>query len=180
MSVSDDWGVPRDSYLLILHHPFRLMLIPALCFHFDTIVPAYIQVQLGTYMVVPVKVLICCLCFAPWCDVLHSFWLGMAHSASVWFLAWWCVCCSIWCSVPDPVLLWWVLQFPLWVQCASSIWMIVLHPCDPCPEGPYESCAIAIYGYLICTWVYPLLFSKSVSASTNSRMVHILPKIKFE
>ena len=19
-----------------------------------------------------------------------------------WFLAWWCVCCSIWCSVPDP------------------------------------------------------------------------------
>ena len=60
MSVSDDWGVPQDSCLHILHHSFRLMLIPALCFHFDAIVPAYIQVQLGSYLVVPVKVLICC------------------------------------------------------------------------------------------------------------------------
>ena len=60
MSVSDDWGVPQDSCLLILHHSFRLMLIPALCFHFDAIVPAYVQVQLGSYVVVPVKVLICC------------------------------------------------------------------------------------------------------------------------
>ena len=47
MSVSDDWGVPQDSCLLILHHSFRLMLIPALCFHFDAIVPAYVQVQPG-------------------------------------------------------------------------------------------------------------------------------------
>ena len=41
-------------------HSFRFMLIPALCFHFDAIVPAYVQVQLGSYLVVPVKVLICC------------------------------------------------------------------------------------------------------------------------
>ena len=60
MSVSDDWGVPQDSCLLILHHSFRLMLIPALCFHCDAIVPAYVQVQLRSYLVVPVKVLICC------------------------------------------------------------------------------------------------------------------------
>ena len=60
MSFSDDWGVPQDSCLLIPHHSFRLMLIPALCFHFDAIVPAYVQVQLGSYLVVPVKVLICC------------------------------------------------------------------------------------------------------------------------
>ena len=60
MSVSDDWGVPQDSCLLILHLSFRLMLIPALCFYFDAIVPAYVQVQLGNYLVVPVKVLICC------------------------------------------------------------------------------------------------------------------------
>ena len=60
MYVSGDWGVPQDSCLLILHHPFRLMLIPALCFHFDAIVPAYVQVQLGSYLVVPVEVLICC------------------------------------------------------------------------------------------------------------------------
>ena len=53
-------GVPQDSCLLILHHSFRLMLIPALCFQFDAIVPAYVQVQLGSYLVVPVKVLICC------------------------------------------------------------------------------------------------------------------------
>ena len=64
MSVSDDWGVPQDSCLLILHHSFRLMLIPACCFHFDAIVPdlciCYGQVQLGSYLAVPVKVLICC------------------------------------------------------------------------------------------------------------------------
>ena len=60
VSFSDDWGVPQDSCLLILHHSFRFMLIPALCFHFDAIVPAYVQVQLGSYLVVPVKVLICC------------------------------------------------------------------------------------------------------------------------
>ena len=60
MSVSDDGGVPPDSCLFILHHSFRLMLIPALCFHFGAIVPAYGQVQLGSYLVVPVKVLICC------------------------------------------------------------------------------------------------------------------------
>ena len=60
ISVSDDWGVPWDSCLLILHHSFRLILIPALCFHFDVIVPAHVQVQLGSYLVVPVKVLICC------------------------------------------------------------------------------------------------------------------------
>ena len=58
MSVSDDCGVPQDSCLLILHHSFRLMLIPALCFHFDAIVPAYIQVQLDSHLVVPVKLLI--------------------------------------------------------------------------------------------------------------------------
>ena len=44
MSVSDSWGLPQDSCLLILHHSFRLMLIPAFCFHFDAIVPAYVQV----------------------------------------------------------------------------------------------------------------------------------------
>ena len=44
MSVSDDRGVPQDRCLLILHHSFRLTLIPALCFHFDAIVPAYVQV----------------------------------------------------------------------------------------------------------------------------------------
>ena len=60
MSVSDDWGVPQDSCLLILHHSFKIMLIPALCSHFDAIVLAYIQVQLGSYLVVPIKVLICC------------------------------------------------------------------------------------------------------------------------
>ena len=60
MSVSDDWGVPQGSCLLILYHSFRLMWIPAFCFHFDAIVPAYVQVQLGSYLVVPVKVLICC------------------------------------------------------------------------------------------------------------------------
>ena len=60
MSVSDDWGVPQDSCLLILHHSFRLMLIPALCFHFDAIESAYVQVQLCSYLVVSVKVLICC------------------------------------------------------------------------------------------------------------------------
>ena len=60
MSVSDDWGIPQDSCLLMLHHSFRLMLIPALCFHFDAKVPAYVQVQLGSYLVVPVKVLISC------------------------------------------------------------------------------------------------------------------------
>ena len=60
MSISDDWGVPQDSCLLILHHSFRPMLIPAPCFHFDAIVPAYVQVQLGSYLVVPLKVLICC------------------------------------------------------------------------------------------------------------------------
>ena len=60
ISVSDDWGVPQDSCLLILHYSFRLMLIPAVCFHFDVIVLAYVQVQLGSYLVVPVKVLICC------------------------------------------------------------------------------------------------------------------------
>ena len=59
MSVSDDWGVPQDSCLLILHHSFMLMLIQALCFHLDAIVLAYVQVQLGSYLVVPVKVLIC-------------------------------------------------------------------------------------------------------------------------
>ena len=42
MSVSDDWGVPQDSCLLILHHLFRFMLIPALCFPFDAIVPSYV------------------------------------------------------------------------------------------------------------------------------------------
>ena len=60
MSVSEDLGVPQDSCLLILHHSFRHMLIPALCFHFDAIVLAYVQVPLGSYLVVPVKVLICC------------------------------------------------------------------------------------------------------------------------
>ena len=60
MSVSDDWGVPQDSCLLILHHSCSLKLIPAFCFHFDAIVPAYFQVQLGSYLVVPVKVLLCC------------------------------------------------------------------------------------------------------------------------
>ena len=60
MSVSDDWGVPQDSCLLIFPHSFRLMLIPVLCFHFDAIVPAYVEVQLGSYLVVPVKVLFCC------------------------------------------------------------------------------------------------------------------------
>ena len=60
MSASDDLGVPQDSCLLILHHSFRLMLIPALFFCFDAIVPVYVQVQLGSYLVVPVKVLICC------------------------------------------------------------------------------------------------------------------------
>ena len=60
MSLSDEWGVPQDSCLLILHHLFRLMLIPAPCFHFDAIVAAYVQVQLGSYLVVAVKVLICC------------------------------------------------------------------------------------------------------------------------
>ena len=60
MSLSDDGGLPKDSCLLILHNSFRLMLIPALCFHFDAIVPAYVQVQLGSYLVVPVKVLIYC------------------------------------------------------------------------------------------------------------------------
>ena len=60
VSVSDDWGVPQDSCLLILHHSFRLKLIQALCFHFDAIVSAYVQVQLGSYLVVSVKVLICC------------------------------------------------------------------------------------------------------------------------
>ena len=60
MFVSDDWGVPQDSCLLILHYSFRLMLIPALCFYFDAIVLAYVQVQLGSYLVVPVKVLIYC------------------------------------------------------------------------------------------------------------------------
>ena len=60
MSVSDDWGVPQDSCLLILQHSFRLMLIPALCFHFDAIVLAYVQAQLGSYLGVPVKVLIYC------------------------------------------------------------------------------------------------------------------------
>ena len=60
MSVSDDWGVPQDSCLLILHHLFRFMLIPALCFHFDVMVPAYVQVQLGSYLAVSVKLLICC------------------------------------------------------------------------------------------------------------------------
>ena len=60
MSVSDDWWVPQDSYLLILHHSFRLMLIPSLCFNYDAIVPAYVQVQLGSYLIVPVKILICC------------------------------------------------------------------------------------------------------------------------
>ena len=60
MSDSDDWGVPQDSCLLLLHHSFRLMLIPALCSQFDAIVPAYVQVQLGIYLVVPVEILICC------------------------------------------------------------------------------------------------------------------------
>ena len=60
ISVSDDWIVLQDSCLLILHHLFRLMLIPALYFHFDAIVPTYAQVQLGSYVDVPVKVLICC------------------------------------------------------------------------------------------------------------------------
>ena len=64
MSVSDHWGVTQDSCLLILHHSFRLMLILTLCFHFDAIVPAYVQVQMGSYFAVPVKVLICCLCLA--------------------------------------------------------------------------------------------------------------------
>ena len=54
------WGVPQDSCLLIFHHPFRLMSMPALCFHFNAIVLAYVQVQLGSYLVVPVKVLISC------------------------------------------------------------------------------------------------------------------------
>ena len=58
MSASDDWGVPKDSCLLILNHSFRFMLIPAFCFHFNVIVPAYIQVQLGSYLIVPVKVLL--------------------------------------------------------------------------------------------------------------------------
>ena len=60
MSVSDDWGVPQDSCLLILYNSFRLMLIPELCLHFDVIVLAYIQVHLGSYLAVPVKVLIRC------------------------------------------------------------------------------------------------------------------------
>ena len=60
MSVRDDWGVPWDSCLLILHHSFRLILIPALCLHFGAIVLVYVQVQLDSYLVVPVKVLICC------------------------------------------------------------------------------------------------------------------------
>ena len=60
MSVSEDWEVPQDRCLLILHHSFRLMLIPALCFHLNAIVPPYDQVQWGSYLVVPVKALICC------------------------------------------------------------------------------------------------------------------------
>ena len=39
MSVSDYWGVPQYSCLLILHHLFSLMLIPALCFHSVCICP---------------------------------------------------------------------------------------------------------------------------------------------
>ena len=58
MFVSD-WVVQQDSCLLNLYHSFRLMLIPALCFHFHAIVLAYVQMQLGCYLVVPVKVLIC-------------------------------------------------------------------------------------------------------------------------
>ena len=60
ISVSDGLEVSQDSCLLILHHSFRLMLIPLLCLHFDAIVPGYVQVQLVSYLVVPVKVLICC------------------------------------------------------------------------------------------------------------------------
>ena len=60
MSVSDDWEVPEDNCLLILHQSFRLILIPALCFHFDAIVPAYIHVHLGSYLAVPVNIPICC------------------------------------------------------------------------------------------------------------------------
>ena len=53
-------GIPQDSCLLILHHSFRLTLIPALCFNFDTIILSYVQVQLGSYLVVLVSALICC------------------------------------------------------------------------------------------------------------------------
>ena len=60
MSVSDDLGVPQDSYFVIFCNSFRLMLLPVLCLHFDAIVLAYVQVQWGSYLVVPVKVLICC------------------------------------------------------------------------------------------------------------------------
>ena len=55
-----DLVVPQDGCLLILHYSFWIVLIPVLYIHFDNIVLAYIQMQLGSYLVVPVKVLICC------------------------------------------------------------------------------------------------------------------------
>ena len=55
-----DLVVPQDGCLLILHYSFWIMLVPVLCIHFDSIVLTYIQMQLGSYLVVPVKVLICC------------------------------------------------------------------------------------------------------------------------
>ena len=55
-----DLVVPQDGCLLILHYLFWIVLVPVLYIHFNSIVLAYIQMQLGSYLVVSVKVLICC------------------------------------------------------------------------------------------------------------------------
>ena len=53
-----DLVVPQDGCLLILHYSFWIVLVPVLHIHFDSNVLAYIQMQLGSYLVVPVKVII--------------------------------------------------------------------------------------------------------------------------
>ena len=58
--ISFDLVVPQDGCLLIPHYWFWIVLVPVLCIHFDSTVLTYIQMQLGSNLVVPVKVLICC------------------------------------------------------------------------------------------------------------------------
>ena len=60
VSICDDWGVPQDGCKFILYYSFRFVLVPVLGFHCNVVMFTYVKVKLGSYLVVPVKVLICC------------------------------------------------------------------------------------------------------------------------
>ena len=174
MSVSDDWGVPQDSCLLICHHLFRLMLIPALCFHFDAIVPAYVQMQLGSYLVVLLRYWsaasvwhpdMMCSTVSGW--VWHILHLSVVPCLIDVFAVVSGVQCLILCCCDES------FSFSFESSVLSSIWMIVLHPYDPSPGSWGTFHALAFSFHLSLTIL--LKTSLHLSSSCLAFQVAVLP-----